>query len=112
MNNNYPPGPETPTGFNLWGMLAQLGFPNPDAVLQEIQRLNSNLEQLAPGMGLLAQLPTLLSDLTAAVNPEDLHSLAEGLKKLDPQQVQELTAALKQASETGEKFAGRLWPAN
>ena len=106
--------PDAPA-FNLWNMLSQIGFPNPDAVLQEVQRLNDNLEQLSPAMGLLAQIPTLISNLTGAiprVNPEDLHNLAEGLKNLDPQQVQELTAALKQASETGEKFAGRLWPTN
>lgn len=112
MNNNPA---ETPAGFNLWAMLSQLGLPNPDAVLTEIQRLNNNLEQMGPSLGLLAQIPELISNLTGAVarvNPDDLHSLAEGLKKLDPQQVQELTAALKQASETGEKFAGRLWPTN
>ena len=103
MANQHPDGqntPPAPPGFNLWGMLGQLGLPNPDAVLQELQRLNANLEHLAPGLDLLAQVP------------KDLHELVEGLKKLDPQQVQELTAALKQASETGEKFAGRLWPEN
>ncbi|KKL18467.1 hypothetical protein LCGC14_2475220 [marine sediment metagenome] len=99
MANEYPP---TPPGFNLWGMLGQLGLPNPDAVLAEIQRLNDNLEHLAPSMGLLAQLPELIANLTAAV----------ARVNLDPQQVKELTAALTQASAMGEKFAGRLWPDN
>lgn len=77
---------------------SQVGLPLPNALFQELQRSNFNLERLMPDIHKLAGATDSLPQLAAALqrlNPEDLHKM---------------TQALTEASKTGEKLYERLWP--
>ena len=93
-HNDNPKGPASPT---LWDMLGQIGFPQPQQLLQEMQRFNANLERLGPDVHKLADASQAVSRLALAV---------EGV---NPADIQRLTQALEEASRTGEKLQQRLW---
>ena len=80
-----------------WDMLAQVGFPPPQQLLQELQRFNANVERMAPDVHRLAGASESISRLAAAV---------EGI---DPADIQRLTKALEEASRTGAQLQQRLW---
>ena len=92
--NDNPQGTATP---NLWDMLGQIGFPPPQQLLQEMQRFNANLEQMAPDLHKLAGTSESVSRLASAV---------EGIKPAD---IQRLTQALEEASRTGDRLHQRRW---
>lgn len=65
-------------------MLMGMGFPPPQQIVNELQRLNSNLERYAP----------------------HLQTIAGALS--DPTQIQGLTNALREASNTGKSLLNKL----
>ena len=93
-HNDKPQATGTPT---LWDMLGQIGFPQPQQLLQEMQRFNANLERLGPDVHKLADASQAVSRLASAV---------EGVSPAD---IQRLTQALEEASRTGERLQQRLW---
>jgi hypothetical protein len=54
-------------------MLGQMGLPNPQALLGELQRLNRNLEAMAPDLNKIAAA-------SAELNPQDIRNLASALQ--------------------------------
>ena len=87
-----------PQGFEgIWNLLGAAGFPAPQVAMQELQRLNATMEMLAPDLHLIAQ------------EIGSVQQLAQGLQKLDPEQIKQLVAALNGASSTGDKFYERIW---
>ncbi len=64
-----------PSGDGGWlnGMLGQMGLPNPQALLGELQRLNGNLEAMAPDLKKIAAA-------SAELNPQDIRNLASALQ--------------------------------
>jgi hypothetical protein len=89
--------PQAAGNPNLWDMLAQVGFPPPQQLLQELQRFNANVEQMAPDVHRLAGASESISRLASAV---------EGI---DPAGIQRLTKALEEASRTSAELQQRLW---
>jgi len=77
---------------------SQVGLPLPNALFQELQRSNFNLEQLMPDIHKLAGATDSLPQLTAA------------LQRLNPEDMRKMTQALADASRIGEKLYARLWP--
>ncbi len=78
---------------------AFLGFPSPEKILAELQRLNSNLEMIAPDLRKLAT--ALEADKMA-----DIRNLTEVLKKLD---VGDLKRMINEVSRLGGQIYERLW---
>lgn len=76
----------------------QVGLPIPNALFQELQRSNFNLEQLMPDIHKLAGATDSLPQLTAA------------LQRLNPEDMRKMTQALVEATKLGEKMHERLWP--
>jgi hypothetical protein len=76
------PGP----GLNdLWGALGKLGLPAPQDLLGELQRLNANLEHLAPDLNRLAAAGPAMAQLAQALqswSPEDLRQLTQALQSM------------------------------
>lgn len=89
--------PQAAANPNLWDMLAQIGFPPPQELLQEMQRFNANLERLGPDVHKLAGAS------------ESIARLASAVEGVNPADIQRLTQALEEASRTGEKLQQRLW---
>mgnify|MGYP001602696185 CR=1 FL=1 len=89
--------PQAAGNPNLWDMLAQVGFPPPQQLLQELQRFNANVERMAPDVHRLAGASESISRLASAV---------EGI---DPADIQRLTKALEDATKTGAQLQQRLW---
>lgn len=87
-----------PQGFEgLWNFLGAAGFPAPQVAMQELQRLNATMEMMAPDLHLIAQ----------SIGAVEL--MAQGLEKLDPEQIKQLVEALNATSSTGDKFYERIW---
>lgn len=78
--------------------LSQVGLPLPNALFQELQRSNFNLERLMPDIHKLAEASDSLPQLAAA------------LQRFNPEDMRKMTQALTEASKTGEKLYERLWP--
>lgn len=100
MAQQQPSAPPQGGGFDLnslWNFLGTAGFPAPQAAMAEVQRLNNLLEMLAPDLHLIAQ------------GVGSMQLMAEGLEKLDPEQIQQLIAAMNAAGATGDKFYEQLW---
>ena len=83
---------------NFWDFLNQMGFPPPQQLLGEVQRLNGNIERLAPDLHQLASAGGSITDLTAA------------LQKLNVDDVRKLTVALNTATDASRTLSTRLWP--
>ncbi len=79
-------------------MFSQVGLPMPNALFQELQRSNFNLERLMPDIHKLAEASDSLPQLTAA------------LQRLNPEDMRKMTQALADASRMGEKLYERFWP--
>jgi hypothetical protein len=70
-------------GFD--GLMSQLGFPAPQALMAELQRLNGNLEAVRP----------------------DIHVLAEFAGS---GQLREFAGTMKEAGAAAARIEERLWP--
>ncbi len=83
MHHEEPGGgapPATPPAPSwLDNMLSGMGFPAPQAIVQELQRLNENLQPLS-----------------------------EFFSNIDPSQIQDLTDALREASNTGRTLLDKF----
>ena len=104
-----PPAAPALSLNNLWGFLTQVGFPQPQTLLTELQRLNLNLEQFAPLVTLLTEASPQIAQVAAVIQqfrPEDIQNLTAALQKLDPEDVRNLTQALQGATAMGERFRG------
>lgn len=100
MAQQPPSAPPQGGGFDLnglWNFLGTAGFPAPQAAMAEVQRLNNLLEMLAPDIHKIAG------------GIDSMQLMAQGLDKLDPEQIQQLIAAMNGASATGDKFFEQLW---
>lgn len=84
-----------PDGGGLLGLLA--GLPNPQLVMQELARLNTNLESMRPDIHVMAE------------NVGNLHALAQGLQKFKPEDINRLISSLDRASASGEAMYQQLW---
>ena len=82
----FPPETETPAAPPTWfeQMMTGMGIPAPQGVFQELQRFNNNLERYAP------QLQTIAGCLS------------------DPAQIQDLTDAMREASNVGKSLLAKL----
>ncbi|KKM09653.1 hypothetical protein LCGC14_1722660 [marine sediment metagenome] len=78
---------------------AFLRMPSPEKLLAEVQRLNNNMEILAPDLHKLAE--ALEGDKL-----KDIKDLTEVLSKLD---LAELKSLLNEAVRIGGQFYERLW---
>jgi hypothetical protein len=88
-------GDQPPQGltFNdLWGFASKLGLPPPQELLTELQRLNANLEHLAPDINRLAAAGPVMAQL------------AQALQSRSPQELRELTQALQAVAQMGSKL--------
>lgn len=79
----------------LFGLLASL--PNPQLIMQELQRLNANLEGLTPAINIMAQ------------NASSIKDLADGLKNFKPEDMTKMVQSLDRASASGEAIYKQLW---
>lgn len=68
-------------------MAQQLGLPSPLVIIQELQRLNANLEAMNPSIA----------------------SLAQTMGNFTPQEVNRLVTALDRASASGEQLYQQMW---
>lgn len=79
---------QNPNGLEaIMGFVGQLGLPNPIVIVQELQRLNANLEAMHPS----------------------IQSLAQGMANFTPQEVNRLVEALNRASASGEQLYQKMW---
>lgn len=78
-------------------MAQQLGLPSPLVIIQELQRLNSNLEAMQPDMHVIAQ------------GTASIASLAQSMENFNPQEVNRLVTALDRASASGEQLYQQMW---
>ena len=83
------------------GMLAQLlgqvtGIP-PAVALAELHALNENLRILAPTINSVPRMIEAMEGMTVALNG------------LDMQKMEEMTTAMKEVTELGDKLHTRLW---
>ena len=86
-----------PAGGILEGFLQQVGLPVPQEVFLELQRVNASLEKAMPDIHKLAESSGALSSLAAA------------MERFKPEDLRNLTKALQEASQTGEKLYKKLW---
>ncbi len=93
----------------IWGFLTNMGLPQPQSLLTELQRLNVNLERFAPLVDLLTEASPMLAQITDVlqqIHPDDIRNLTAALQKLDPDDVRNLTKALQDATAIGQRFRG------
>ena len=79
------------------GLFGALGLPNPQQMVQELQRLNTNLEIMRPDLHTIAQ------------SVGSIQALAESSKKFTPHDLNRLVQSLDRASATGENLYQQLW---
>ena len=78
-------------------MAQSLGLPSPLVIIQELQRLNNNLEAMQPDMHTIAQ------------GTASIQSLAQSMENFNPQEVNRLVSALDRASASGEQLYQQMW---
>lgn len=71
----------------ILGFVGQLGLPNPIVIVQELQRLNANLEAMHPS----------------------IQALAQSMGNFTPAEVNRLVTALDRASASGEQLYQKMW---
>lgn len=84
------------------GIMGQMGLPNPQAVLGELQRLNRNLEALMGRLDTLERVTPVLEKLSVSmdgIKAQDLRALATSLKE----------AKLPHAVRTLEAIYTKIW---
>ena len=98
-------------------MFGNLGLPEPHLLLLELQRLNGNLERIAPDAHQLAEASQSVSQLAGAlerIDPRSVQELVPVLKaissKVNPQDLRDLTRALQEGTKMGADIKTRLWP--
>lgn len=79
------------------GLLGALGLPNPQAVVQELQRLNTSLEIMRPDIHAIAE------------GIGSIKELAQASKKFTPQDLNRLVTSLDRASTVGENIYTQMW---
>lgn len=78
--------------------LEMMGFPSPDKVFAEMQRLNNNLEKMQPDLHKLAQA-------TDGLSPTELRNLTQVLQSI---RTPELLKALNESNAIMGKFCNHL----
>lgn len=86
------------------GSLAEMfqrmtGWPSPDKLFAELQRLNNNMERLEPDLAKIAKS-------TDGLNPSEIRLLTQVLQGMNTSQ---MISTLKDVRDTIEKLIGKLW---
>ena len=96
------------------GLFEGFGLPNPQEILQEMKRLNTNIENMRGDIQTLNRHAETLGKLSGAlqgINTANIRSLATAINNAQiPQATAMVGRALKLAEEAKEGIANRLNP--
>lgn len=102
---------------SLFQLMQHAGFPKPQDVVAELQRLNDLGTSMQPDLAKLAAASTHIGELSQAISrldPQAIPGLTQALNtlsgKLDPQDLRNLTDAVVEGTQEAKRLQQRFWP--